>query len=286
MSDNIDLKKILEQHENVLIKINGNYWYLKRYYDDGEIIFEEFSKLLNIENAHYEIVDLDGKTAIASLSFRHNDKKFISGKEIINNFLKSLDENDEYYQMVNDQLDNPCNTDFRIEYFFNNLESIWLSLAYYFKNNPDKDQIIYNLVSGIKKRFFYRNFLLYDADFHFENWEIQILPEIKLAPNFDNSECLKSDIYGLSFGLTPESVMASRREQLEQFLKMSSDKDIEEFVNLFKIATPELFQKALTNASARLKREVTKSDALFNRYKDNYDFIKETLEEYRGKNGR
>lgn len=208
----------------------------------------------------------------------------MTGHDILSKYYKYLKrEGKDYLELINSK---ELFGGYYHAYYLNNLENIWMALSYYFKVRYDRDEIVYKLVTELKRRFFFKSLLLFDADYHPCNWEMEIDASVNLCPMFDNESCLISDIYGVPFGIMPEYTNESISNHLQAFLSYSSDIDILEFIELFDKATPELFKQAIEMVLKRTSPNLEVPNDLLEKYTTNYEKLKNILNEYRGKNGR
>ena len=282
LKNKIDNYKDDGKLSNFILFINGEMYYVKEcaiWY--AELIVNEFLKLIGIDCLDYDVATFDGEVYVLSKYYKKYDCEYISGDEILKDFYTDVD-SQEYIDVIN-----PSEQDRkRLEFYLNNLESIWLALDYRYKNHPDKEKIVYNLMMELKKRYFLKTFLLTDVDYHPGNWEIEEGEEIKLSPVYDNAACLENDIFGLPFGCTPESTEYGIFKHLDAFFGISASEEIEYLDGFLEGVKPSLFDEAIRRVEEKYGLTIPGKMNYSFRYKFNYNEIKSKIEKYRGNNGR
>lgn len=272
---------------NHWITINNENYYLKRSnYWEQELVTEEFFKLLGLENIHYDVAVLDDVLYLISKDYRKPGRgQYITGREILECFYIEVKKEeksffkDNYGLRLNARKESASS-------LLNNLEDIWLSLAYRYRNNLDKEKIIYEIVNELKMRFLVRGILLMDSDYHANNWVVEETDKIKLVPNFDNESTLMTDIYGLPFGVSKENVNDSAYSQLEYYLSVSDSNNVSLFIKLYDKASPELLQKAILKAEQERGIIISKKNLFLENYTRNYENLMSLANKYRGMYGR
>lgn len=270
------------------ITIDGQDYFIKESsYWQTELVAEEFSKLLGFQNIHYDIAKLDGVEYVISENYKKNGYKYYTGYEIMKPFYKDVLKNDANY-FTEMGLTRKDSRSFDDIYYLNNLQMIWQGLEFGFRDRPDRETIVRNIITELKRRFFLKTIIVFDADYHVYNWEIEDGKDISLVPNFDNESAFISDIYGLPFGVDINDVGNGVRGHLVNFLKVSSKEDFDELKVLVEKAIPELLLQAVRKVEERigvtLNRKYVNDITLA--YINNYEKINIILEMYRGINGR
>lgn len=276
-----------DRFTNFMLNVdNINYYVKESNYPITELVVEEFAKLLGFDNAHYDLATFDGMDYVISPSYKKTGKgyDYVTGHDVLSKYYKYLKrEGKDYLELINAK---ELFGGFYSAYYLNNLENIWMALSYYFKVRYDRDEIVYKLVTELKRRYFFKNLLLFDADYHPCNWEMEVDASVNLCPMFDNESCLISETYGVPFGIMPEYTLYNNINHLQSFLAYSSKEDIFEFIELFDKATPELFKQAINMVLKRTDPNLEIPKDLLEKYENNYVQIKNIINEYRGKNGR
>ena len=290
IKNNMQFKNRKDENDrftNFMLNVDNITYYVKESnYPVTELVVEEFAKLLGFDNAHYDLATFDGIDYVISPSYKKTGGgyDYVTGHDILSKYYKYLKrEGKDYLELINSK---ELFGGYYHAYYLNNLENIWMALSYYFKVRYDRDEIVYKLVTELKRRFFFKSLLLFDADYHPCNWEMEIDASVNLCPMFDNESCLISDIYGVPFGIMPEYTNESISNHLQAFLSYSSDIDILEFIELFNKATPELFKQAIEMVLKRTSPNLEIPNVLLEKYTTNYEKLKNIINEYRGKNGR
>lgn len=271
---------------NHWITINNENYYLKRSnYWEQELVTEELFKLLSLENLHYDVAILDNVVYVISEDYRKKGYDYITGREILENFYTEVKKEEKTFFKDNYGLRLNARKE-KVGNLLNNLEDSWLALAYRYRNNPDKDKIIYEIVNELKMRFLVRGILLMDSDYHANNWVIEEDDKVALVPNFDNESTLMTDIYGLPFGVSKENVNNSAYSQLEYFLSVSDSENVNLFIDLYDKAGPELLQEAILKVEQERGIKISKKNIFLENYTRNYENLKPLVNKYRGKYGR
>lgn len=271
---------------NHWITINNEDYYLKRSnYWEQEIVTEEFFKLLGVESLHYDVAILDNEIYIISKDYRKPKGQYVTGREILECFYVEVKKEEKSFFKDNYGLRLNARKE-KASSLLNNLEDIWLSLAYRYRNNPDKEKIIYEIVNELKMRFLVRGILLIDGDYHANNWVVEETDKVKLVPNFDSESTLMTDIYGLPFGASKENVNDSAYSQLEYYLSISDNDNVSLFIELYDNASPELLQKAISKVEQERGIIISKKIIFIENYTRNYENLKPLVNKYRGKYGR
>lgn len=271
--------------DNKWIVINGKRFFIKNNEDwERELVCSEFSHLLGLDSVSYYIALINGDKYIISEDYQKQDKKYISGSTIIDDFYFGIKkENPEYFN--DSRIKNE--TIYTIaRMFLNNLDNIWSALLYKYKNNINREYIVAKLVTELEKRFLVRSVLLMDNDYHSDNWCIEEGEDVDLVPGYDYGSCLKGGFLGMPFGVFIDDTCDSHLIQFETYLDYTAKESVDKFIELFEKATPELFCKAIENVEEKIETKLTKRDELIEFYTNNYDELKKLITDYRGKYGR
>lgn len=271
---------------NHYIKIEDQKFFVKN--DDGweqELICCEFLKKLGIDTVEYDIALINDEKYIISLDYRKKDYKYISGSEIIDGFYNNVKKIDQSY-FLNFNI-KPDEVIEKVRYDLNNLENIWQALTLWYKDNPEQESIVANLMEELEKRFLIRSILLMDSDYHPDNWCIEEGKNINLVPNYDFGSTLNgATFFGMPFGVFVEDAGDSNKIQLKNYLSNTVEENIEEFIKIFNQATPGLFINAIKDVEKKLGIMLDNKDKFINNYTNNYNELKDIITNYRGKHGR
>lgn len=173
----------------------------------GELLAEELLKDLGLPHAEYDLAIYNQNKGVLTKNFRKKDKKYITGEEILKDYLRSLGMDTEEIAL-ND---------------YNNLETIWNALEYRYKDNPDKVIIVERLMNQIVNLFIF-DIMVENFDRYYKNYQIEEgKDDINLAPIFDN------ETIGSNYG----------KVSLRVNNDMSSDDSYDELVNFINISTSE-----------------------------------------------
>ena len=255
---------------NFLINLNNDIYYVKNSnYPYKELVISEFCHLLNIPCVNYELAEKDNEYYVISKSYRHNDCKYITGKELIVRFLDNTDKKTKkelsIYNVRYDKL--------------NNLETIWLSLADNYAKSPTKYNDIRNVMVELLKQYFLM-ILIQDIDFHWYNWEIEESKDhIKLAPKYDNEGAFGGEFYGVPMGVAGDDPFQRTTDTLNYFISITANEDNEIFLELFNNATPELFKMAIDNIKNKYDIESRFLDPMLIKYEGQYSKIEKLIKE-------
>lgn len=192
----------ISQQEFIELELNGKrekFWfkyknnrYLFKKQEQGsddvyaEVIAEEIAETLDINSAKYTLATLDGELGVISEEFIKKDERLILGLEIISTIMNRYGlENEKFrklYGVNNLEVKDVHNK-------LNNLEDIWSILDLYFKDNPNKDRIIQELMTDLVKIFIF-DLITMQGDRHINNWGIIVNEKqnyFKISPLFDNA---------------------------------------------------------------------------------------------------
>lgn len=196
-----DESNILKQ-KFVEVEINGQrekFWFYfdsKKYLfkkrgiqsDDiyAEVIADEIAKTIGIDSAIYSLGTFNNELGVITENFVKKDERLILGVEIISDVLNKYG------------IDNP---DFLNKFGIkglgvkdahnklNNLEDIWAILDLYFKDKPNKQDLVKMTMDGLVKLLLF-DVLSLQGDRHIRNWGIIANEKegtYRFSPLFDNS---------------------------------------------------------------------------------------------------
>lgn len=261
---NADLNKLIDSKELIVLDdekdwffrlqdLNGDiYYFIKPYFEEnqdyhwlrgilGEKICEFYEKYsVHYYKANYYGRNLFGKkinvSGLLSKSFLKTGSIYITGKELLEEYRKSLTKEEilKYYG----------NYDFDNADTLNNLDVLWHALEYRYRNHPDKNNIVSNLMSEITDLYEF-TLLTGDSDRHFNNYQIEEIENgVHLTPYYDFD-----NIYSLSnynrLSVEPSNLYLSFEKSLEVYFRFVTKEKRESFRNKLESLTKELIERFL-----------------------------------------
>lgn len=210
-------------------------------YDEAyvELFAEEIAKIIGIKTAHYDLAIFRGRKGVISYNFINENDSYYSGYEIISKFVEeTLEDNLELSDLYGvDSEEDPI---YACEQL-NNLEDIWAILEIIYKDNPNKEQIVFRIVDGLVDKLIF-DIIAGNLDDHAENWGIL---NDNLAPVFDNGKILNihsnlflkdyfdsSSLENVNLRFTVDSSDCKKAlEVLKYFLNISSSEYKDRIIN-------------------------------------------------------
>lgn len=222
----------------------------------NELVAEELAQDFGIDHVNYYLALFDNHQGYISESYKKDNVDYIFGSDLLYECYGYMTENRNIEE-------------------FNNLESIWDALEYRYANNPNKNQIISDLMNQIVNMFIF-DIIICNYDRHSNNWEIiESDNEIKLAPIYDNEGILvTNDNNALVSMLLEEKVHGILWKAISDFQKVSSS----EFTDLIKEKLWIISEENLNNVFTRIESKT--GVAMPDIYKKYY------LEEYKNHKNR
>lgn len=222
----------------------------------NELVAEELAQDFGIDHVNYYLALFDNHQGYISESYKKDNVDYIFGSDLLYECYGYMTENRNIEE-------------------FNNLESIWDALEYRYANNPNKNQIISDLMNQIVNMFIF-DIIICNYDRHSNNWEIiESDNEIKLAPIYDNEGILvTNDNNALVSMLLEEKVHGILWKAISDFQKVSSS----EFTDLIKEKLWIISEENLNNVFTRIENKT--GVAMLDIYKKYY------LEEYKNHKNR
>ena len=169
-------------------------------------------------------------------------------------------------------------------YFYNRLDIIWDALYYHYR---DKENV-YEIVKKIMQQLVVKrniDLLLVNNEDHPLNWEIMEKGEnISLSLYFDNTGFFENDEILLQTTYGKNNTI---KEDLEEYLKLSSEENIQEFIYLYNKIDDILLSKAINKAMERTGHQLQneKIKRILEVFKENRNIIKEVLDDYHKRRG-
>lgn len=253
----IEHLKLFNENIHFSFTHNGITYYFK--YDEdinpyNELVAEELAKDFNIPHIKYDLAIYNSKKGVISTDFKEENINYIKGEDILSGFYIPDDD---------------------IE-IHNNLEEIWATLEYRYKNHPNKTDITKKLMKRIVDIFMF-DIITCQCDRHPNNWQImESVDDVDVVPIFDNERII-SYIYENNVCLTMEEKSSGNLyKNLHVFLNVSS----EEYYNLIKDKMWIISGENLTSVFKRIEDKTGYPMSLEekNDYLDAYEIHREKLQ--------
>lgn len=263
----------------------------------NELLVEEICKYLDIPSAHYDLATYKGVDGVISVSFKKDDYNYIDGYKIVKEYYDYLYDTNQLellgidYYKENDASKRTINKDGFIsldEYpdFMNNLEVIWASLDYRYRDYQDKDIRVANIMDGLLKKK-YLDFILKQRDSHFHNWMIEEnVRDSSLVPLYDNSLILsfknRDEYNKLPTSYREDWELPSMYEDLKDFLRISDTSQIDDFIELFNKLDIEAFDLCFKRVVDRTGYvpSVDYKNKLYNNFERHRNKLSSIINEY------
>ena len=250
--------------------INGETYYIKDTDNiHKELVISEFCNLLNIPCVNYKLAIRNNKKYLISKSFRKEECQYITGKDLIEDFIYNLKKKDLKGLRLN-KINEDC---------LNNLETIWLSLAERYHGTSKYDDIRNVMISLLNQYFLM--ILIQDSDFHWLNWEIEESKDhIALVPKYDNEQAFGWELCGVSMGVDPIDPFRKTTDSIGYFFDITANEDKELFISLYNMATPDIFIKAINNVKEKYNLDrIDLEKRMIERYQEQYDRLGKLIKE-------
>lgn len=264
------IEKLNDKTNLISIKKNGIVFsfeyegkeYFYKYNDNialyNELVAEELAQDFGIDHVNYYLAIFDNHQGYISESYKKDNVDYIFGSDLLYECYGYMTENRNIEE-------------------FNNLESIWDALEYHYANNPNKNQIISNLMSQIVNMFIF-DIIICNYDRHSDNWEImETANEIKLAPIYDNEGMLKASGKTAFVSMTlEEKIHTILWKTIADFQKVSSS----EFSDIIKEKLWIISEENLINIFTRIENKtgIPMSDIYKKYYLQEYKSHKNRIE--------
>lgn len=248
----------------------------------NELIAEEILKILGIPSAHYDLAIFNGIKGVISYDYKEIGTKYINGYTILKEYYDYLKNNDKFEELLPGEKIPFLNE--KSLYFYNRLDIIWDALYYHYR---DKENV-YEIVKKIMQQLVVKrniDLLLVNNEDHPFNWEIMEKGEnISLSLYFDNTEFFENDEILLQTTYGKNNTI---KEDLEEYLKLSSEENIQEFIYLYNKIDDILLSKAINKAMERTGHQPQneKIKRILEVFKENRNIIKKVLDNYHKRRG-
>lgn len=248
----------------------------------NELIAEEILKILGIPSAHYDLAIFNGIKGVISYDYKEIGTKYINGYTILKEYYDYLKNNNKFEELLPGEKIPFLNE--KSLYFYNRLDIIWDALYYHYR---DKENV-YEIVKKIMQQLVVKrniDLLLVNNEDHPLNWEIMEKGEnISLSLYFDNTGFFENDEILLQTTYGKNNTI---KEDLEEYLKLSSEENIQEFIYLYNKIDDTLLSKAINKAMEKTGHQLQneKIKRILEVFKENRNIIKEVLDDYHKRRG-
>lgn len=229
----------------------------------AELIAEEIAKSMGLPCVDYDIATIGGFVGALSKDFKKmSEILIVTGEQVI-----------EYVHNNKDICEVFGAT--------NNLETIWMGLIEIFKNNPEGDIIVNNLMKKIIDMYIF-DIITKQNDRHSLNWEIVKYRDnhYDLRPLFDNARIMFSDEEKPSMLLKATHRSVNLEENIKRFIEISSSEFRKQLENNLWAISEENIQNVLNRVEEKIGYELPKivKDKYKNGFKKHYEFLITCLE--------
>lgn len=270
------------------LKIDGDYYYFKNTKDIyEELIVEECAKVLGIEAVSYDLAVFKGVEGVISKSYQKIDAEYISGNDILYDYLMDK-KNHPYLQDMGYDLRNLDQffTQIDLSDSIHTLEVIWQAIEYRYKDRKtpiNVSKIMKKLVS-----MFCFNILIAQNDGMPVNWELEESNGgIELKPFYDGSDTLNdANLYpnpSMSLSINFQDKERNNYYKLEEFLKISSKEFIDIFLEMFDALDIYEFMNIMNRVENKIGRKIPQFTRrrLLNSFSENRESVEVVINKYR-----
>ena len=241
--------------------LNGKRYFIKdiHFKKYNELIAEELLKDYGMSGAHYDLALFNNKECLMTEDFKNSNSNYYFVADLLNDYTNYLKHD------INDK-------DFK--YIDNSLEEIWNSLDYRYRNNSNKEKIVYDLMDEITNLFIF-DIITSQGDRHSRNIQIEENnKKIKLAPIYDNEKICSSM---KCLQLTVDSSVDNSLEYcLEEFINISAPIYYEKIISNLSIISLDNLQDVFKRIEKNTKYKMSFEDK--NYYIDNFFEHKRKIE--------
>ncbi len=239
-----------------------------------ELLASEMLETVGYDHATYDLALFNGMYGVITKDFKKDYCNYYSGDDLIENYHRYLDEEP---------------TD-KIDYAkYNNLESIWDLLEIKYRNNPNKKNIIKNILYKLSEKYLF-DILINQCDGASYNWLVEETEDYAtLAPIFDNQKMLnglhtnseknlniRTDVFN-------ENEEYSNISELQKFLNYSSSYFQDEFERLMNYLNPLEVKRMFINLEYKLNFKIDNKikDSIYSQYVFNYNMLQNELNNFK-----
>ena len=210
----------------------------------SELIIDFLADDFGINHVEYDLAMISslGLKGLISKDFKKDNSKYISGEEIVLDYSYHFNNTEEGMNA-------------------NNLEDIWNSLIYKFRDNPNKDEIVAKLMAELVNLYMF-DILTYQHDRHYGNWAIEEKDDTyELVPIFDNgftplvtddiNDDIEEDYYEMEFSVLGD--YTGPLDSIKKFSSLSSSDYMETFKNKLWIIDENNIEKVFSGIEEKTK---------------------------------
>ncbi len=252
------------------------------------IIIEEMAKQAGIDVVHTTLATLGYYKGELIEDYRKENCTYIPGYKILFEYFETHKNKEELQDLVptylrKDKLNETEWTELLKR--LNNLETIWNALTFYYRKNPNNQEIVYKLTKDLANRFAF-DFLTLQRDRHSGNWEIEENidnNEINLTPLFDSNQSFLFSSFNLFFRVSDSYRLTEIYEQLEYYLTYSSNDFTNYFYSIYEKFTPTMLEQIIIDIEQKINAKIpteTRIEIIAS-YKEHYAKLTEIVEKRR-----
>jgi len=268
------------------LKINGEKYYFKTTFSlYEELVVSECAKHLGINSVSYDLAIFKGIRGVISKSFRKNDCNYISGRNILQDYL--TDQNN-YETLINmgcdiSRLNNSKNNISDPAEYIHTLEIVWQALEYRYNKIKIKPHL-HNIMTEIITHFCL-DLIVGQFDGYPQNWEVEESKTgVCVMPYFDGSASL-GILKGIPYPRQSLTVNFNDKHTnnyriLEEFLKVSSTEYINMFLEYFNRININEFLQILGNVESKINAKIPDfiKDRMIQEFYINYISLEEIID--------
>ncbi len=239
-----------------------------------ELIAEKLLDKLNLPHVNYYLADFFGEVRLMSNSFKKENKNYISGETILENYI-------DFRKLHNDASD------------LNNLEMIWLALSHRYSkiyNKINANQIIAKLMNQLTTLFSF-DIVVDNDDRSCNNWIIEESKDnISLSMIFDNEYMLNSylddgSLNSFALGVYPEDTehFTYYIDIIKKYIRDSSSEFIDKLITVYNTLSIDVFIQCIKEVEEKFQFIIPSEnkELIINSYKKHYELLGQILAEYK-----
>ena len=223
----------------------------------NELIASELLKDLNLPCAEYDLAIFQGMEGNITKNYRKDNTNYISGETIL----------EDYMSYLNIETNNNLN--------MNNLSDLWNALDYRYRDNPNREEIVYKLMNQIVDLFIF-DIMTNNGDRTECNFEIMESNDyIGLAPIYDNEHILCGKNYSaLNVERDTNNIPV---KELEKFVEYSDSTYIDKINSRMWVIEEDNLEKVFKRIEDKINFPI--HEEVKSRYITEFKIIKQEIEE-------